>query len=296
MLPLRYPTDLGTLTDYIQIDTLEYRTNRRWGIDGNDNGGGGAGPRVGPPIILYMPNSTPSMNNPNTWQGKSFSGPIGELVGDAASGAVNATYALGGALQSGGSFSDAMGTVRDKGMSTITNIVSDLKKNAGAAVGQGITKAVGGMAGISENQMLAMSKGEIFNPNMELLYEGPRLRDFSLNFTFLPKSPAEAAVVNQIIKHFKTNSSPSNDRGGNMFGVPNVFQVTYKKDGQDHPYMNRFKRSALSDMNITYNSGLPFHSSFVDGMPVKTDMTLSFMEVDIITREDHERKNAPVGF
>ena len=181
--------------------------------------------------------------------------------------------------------------------STIRSIVEKLKKDAGPAVGQGITKAVGQMAGgASENQMLAMAKGEIFNPNMELLYEGPQLRNFSLSFTFLPKSPAEAAVVNDIIRHFKVNSSPSNDRGGNMFGVPNVFQVTYKKDGQDHPYMNRFKRSALADINVSYNAGLPFHSSFVDGMPVKTDMTLSFLEVDILTREDHERETAPVGF
>lgn len=290
MLPLRYPTDLSVATsDYIQIDTLEYRTNRRWA----DNGGGGVGDRVGPPIILYMPNSTPPMNNPNTWQGKSFSGPIGELVGGAASEVVQSVYRVGGALQSG---DNSFGGTMEAGKQSINRIVENIKNNAGPAVGQGITKAVGGMAGISENQMLALAKGEIFNPNMELLYEGPQLRNFSLSFTFLPKSPAEAAIVNQIIKHFKVNSSPSNDRGGNMFGVPNVFQVTYKKEGQDHRFMNRFKRAALSDMNVTYNAGLPFHASFVDGMPVKTDMTLSFLEVDILTKEDHERENAPVGF
>ena len=294
MLPLRYPTDLGTLTDYIQIDTLEYRTNRKWGIDGNNNGGAGAGTRVVPSIILYMPNSTPPMNNPNTWQGKSFSGPLGELVGSAATEVVQGAYKAGGILSGGGDLKSMASAAAKEGKATIMRIMDEVKGNAGPAVGQGITKAVGQMAGMSENQMLAMAKGEIFNPNMELLYEGPQLRSFSLNFTFLPKSPAEAAVVNQIIKHFKTNSSPSGDRGGNMFRVPNVFQVTYKKEGQDHPFMNRFKRSALSDMNITYNAGLPFHSSFVDGMPVKTDMTLSFLEVDILTREDHD--GAPVGF
>ena len=53
-MTLRYPLDLAGqqgVTDYIQIDTLEYRTNREWG----GNGGGNAGTRVGPPIILYMP-------------------------------------------------------------------------------------------------------------------------------------------------------------------------------------------------------------------------------------------------
>jgi hypothetical protein len=290
MANLRYPMEmLETSTDYIIIDTVKYRTNREWG----GNGGGVRGQRVGPSVILYMPNSTPPMNNPNTWQGKSFSGPLGELVGNAATGAVNATYNLGEALKSGG-FNEAMELVKRDGKSTIMGIVEKVKENAGPAVGQGVTKAVAGMAGMSENQLLAMSRGEIFNPNMELLYEGPQLRGFSLNFTFLPKSLAEAAVVNQIIKHFKVNASPSDDRGGNTFSVPNVFEVAYMNEGKPHPFMNRFKRSALSDINITYNAGLPFHSTFDNGMPVKTDMTLSFLEVDIITREDHE--GAPVGF
>ena len=285
---LRYPQELSTgSTDYIQIDTLEYRTNRAWG----NNGGGGAGTRVQPSIILYMPNSTPTMNNPNTWQGKSFSGPIGELMGEAGSRLVQESYRIGGDMKGG--LESTMESVKKV---DIMGMVNKLKDKAGPAVGQGITKVAGQMAGVtSENQMLAMAKGEIFNPNMELLYEGPQLRNFSLSFTFLPKSPAEAAVVNDIIKHFKVNSSPSNDRGGNMFGVPNVFQVTYKKDGQDHRFMNKFKRAALADINVSYNAGLPFHSSFVDGMPVKTDMTLSFLEVDILTREDHEGAQS-VGF
>ena len=292
-MTLRYPMEmLETSTDYIIIDTVKYRTNREWG----GNGGGVRGQRVGPSVILYMPNSTPPMNNPNTWQGKSFSGPLGELVGEGATSVVNTAYKAGGILQSGGSFKSMATAAAREGKGVIQNMMTQLKDNAGPAVGQGITKAVAGMAGMSENQLLAMSKGEIFNPNMELLYEGPQLRGFSLNFTFLPKSVAEAAVVNQIIKHFKVNASPSNDRGGNTFSVPNVFEVAYMNEGKPHPFMNRFKRSALSDINITYNAGLPFHSTFDNGMPVKTDMTLSFLEVDIITREDHENANNRVGF
>jgi len=292
-MTLRYPLDLAGqqgVTDYIQIDTLEYRTNRAWG----GNGGGGEGTIAGPPIILYMPNSTPPMNNPNTWQGKSFSGPLGELVGNAATGAVNVAYNVGGAVQSGKGFTAMAADAARDGKSVITGIVNKVKEKAGPAVGQGLTRAIAGFTPASENQLLAMSRGEIFNPNMELLYEGPQLRSFSLNFTFLPKNREEAAVVNQIIKHFKMNASPSGERNGNTFKVPNVFQVTYKSEGQDHQFMNRFKRAALSDVNITYNAGLPFHSTFDDGMPVKTDMTLGFMEVDIITREDHD--GAPVGF
>ena len=291
-MTLRYPLELKEgVTDYIIIDTVKYRTNREWG----GNGGGGRGQRVGPSIILYMPNSTPPMNNPNTWKGtSSFSGPLGELIGNGATKVVNTAYKAGGILQSGGSLKSMAAKAAEEGKGVITDMITQLKDNAGPAVGQGITKAVAGMAGVSENQLLAMSKGEIFNPNMELLYEGPQLRGFSLNFTFLPKSLAEAVVVNQIIKHFKVNASPSDNRGGNMFEVPNVFEVAYMNEGRPHPFMNRFKRSALSDINITYNAGLPFHSTFDNGMPVKTDMTLSFLEVDIITREDHQ--GAPVGF
>lgn len=297
-MTLRYPQELVEgVTDYIKIETLEYRTNRRWGGDGQGGRNAIGDPARGTqPVILYMPNSTPPMGNPQTWQGKSFSGPLGELVGDAAVVGVNAAYELGGTLTDSGSIQSKATKIGEAGKGAIKTLMDTLKKNAGPAMGQGVTKAIAGFTPASENQLLALAKGEIYNPNIEMLYEGPRPRGFSLNFTFLPKSVAEAAVVNQIIRQFKMSASPSNDRGGNMFGVPHIFQVSYMMNGTIHPFMNRFRRTAMSDINITYNAGLPFHSTFDNGMPVKTDMTLSFLEVDIITREDHENANNQVGF
>ena len=51
--------------------------------------------------------------------------------------------------------------------------------------------------------------------------------------------------------------------------------------------MNKFKKSALVNVVTQDNQGYKHHATFDDGTPVVTTMTLSFMEVDIVTRQDH---------
>ena len=51
--------------------------------------------------------------------------------------------------------------------------------------------------------------------------------------------------------------------------------------------MNRFKRSAMTNIGVQYNAGLDMHATFSNGFPLRTDIQLSFQEVDVITRKDH---------
>ena len=55
------------------------------------------------------------------------------------------------------------------------------------------------------NQLLARSTGEILNPNMELLFGGPTLRNFRFQFKFTPRNEKEAEQVRLIIRAFKRN-------------------------------------------------------------------------------------------
>ena len=94
------------------------------------------------------------------------------------------------------------------------------------------------------NQLMALSRGEIFNPNVELLYQGPKVRGFNFNYTFVPKSQAEAEEVNRIVMEFKKWSSPENTDNG-MFKVPHVWQVTYMTGGQQNQNMNALRKQLL---------------------------------------------------
>ena len=78
--------------------------------------------------------------------------------------------------------------------------LQEIKNAAGGVEGaQGFvtrilaSKAVGiANINITPAQILARSTGQILNPNMELLFNGPSLRTFRFQFKFVPRGPKEA--------------------------------------------------------------------------------------------------------
>jgi len=267
---LRYPSEVQS-GDFITLTPHEYRSNA----------GGGNGPAVGPPIVLYMPNSTPAMQNGQQWEKQAFQGPLGEIKRDIA-GAV-----VGGA-------SDGIG----KGMGGGYGVMNGLQaagNNVGKlpdALRQGIISKAGQIVGTSANQMMAYSRGEVFNPNIELLYEGPGLRSFGLNFSFIPKDEIEASTVSQILLNFKLWSTPEDQ--GTKYKIPAVWSVKY--GGAGSTWMNKFKRSAITNIGVQYNAGLDMHATFANGYPIRTDIQLNFHEVEVITRKDHQQNPLGGGF
>ena len=51
--------------------------------------------------------------------------------------------------------------------------------------------------------MIALHRGAVITPRMEMMLEGVGRRSFSFTFSFIPKSVQEAAVVKDIIYSFK---------------------------------------------------------------------------------------------
>ncbi|WVQ00044.1 baseplate tail tube cap [Synechococcus phage MA10] len=291
MSRLQYPLDLNPgMNDYVVFTSEEYRTNT------NDKGFGGQSVRnAGPPsqganIVLYMPTTTPVVKQGADWGQANFAGPMGQLLRNASTQAAAAIDAA------------AIPTSFEEGKAMGKKIVSETKKffEGNAPLVGGAAKQVGvgmaaSLAGIEANQLLAMQRGEIYNPNVELLYKGPKLRGFSFSFTLVPKSPAEAQAINNIILEFKKWSAPS-DTGNGMYKVPHVWRVVYMNGGALNPNMNAFKKAALTDVAVQNNQGMNMHMSFEDGMPIITTISLNFTEVDVITREDHLSSGTNVGF
>ena len=123
---------------------------------------------------------------------------------------------------------------------------------------------------------------QALNPHIEALFSSVGFREFNFSFTFAPKSRKEADEVQQIIKMFKYFSAPAYDQGGNgvFFSYPDVFNISYFNEDKIH----KFQPCALTNIQITRN---PFevNSTFYDGHPVQTQMTLQFMEIAIVTKE-----------
>ena len=211
---LRYPYEaLSSATDYLQIDILEYVpvAKNSQNIGGpsslvsapgsrrnslNNRVGyrsiGGLTNRVlkdGGTILLQIPSQVQDGNSASYGDSR-----MNGLVAAAADGASNIMNSI--------KLNDMEGSIEN-----VQNNLTGLGKQVAADAGgtDGIkdiatkfftSKAVGALGGnVSVNQLLARQSGEIFNPNMELLFNGPTLRSFRFSFKMTPRSSAEADQV-----------------------------------------------------------------------------------------------------
>jgi len=276
---LKYPQEVQAGNDFVLFSHQEYRTNSA--IVGSDVSG--TAPASGEQIILYMPNSTPGISNQNSWKDHKYEGPLGEIMrnlGVGVAGGVNSVMGGGGASVEAAldQFQKQVDAVKAKGMGAGQQFI----------VGQ-IAEAfgLGGSGALTQLQ-----RGEVYNPNVELLYEAPQLRSFSLDFIFIPKNIVEAQTVNRIIKEFKLWSSPEDN--GTMLKVPHLWNVSYKSGVGAEGFMGKFKKCALTNVVVQHNPQTDMHVTFSDGTPVVTALSLAFQETDIITRKDHE-EGGPQG-
>lgn len=281
MAMLKYPLTLNENdTDYVTFSHRKYRPNR---VPGGASGEvlGAAPPNTSNRITLYMPNSTPVSNYGNAWNNQNFAGPLGDLRR-------NAATTLGKGL-------DDLTSV--KGIDDVKEAVKKLGSNSGKTVADaidntpGIAKQIGaeiiGRALVgSGNNLLALTTGKIYNPNVELLYQGPQLRQFSFDFLFVPRSQLEADMVSMIIKEFKVWSAPGDPGEEGYLCVPDVWDISY--GGKVVGKMNKFKPCALTSISVQDNAGETLHTTFTDGTPTSTSIKMTFSEVDILTRKDHE--------
>ena len=179
----------------------------------------------------------------------------------------------------------------------IPGLTQDTQNAIKASISGAAINALG--ANVSAGSILARSTGQILNSNLELLFQGVNLRTFPFTFTFSPRNSKEADVVKAIIKSLKASMAPkAGDYNGSAQGIflksPDLFQLKYLHDGEDHPFLNTFKLCALTGMQVNYtNAGT--YASYGDGTPVNIRMNLNFKEINPIYNEDYSSDEAGSG-
>jgi hypothetical protein len=177
---------------------------------------------------------------------------------------------------------------------------------AGAAVQQGweVAKALGGNGnntdvtgtGAAILTNIALSKGPqgagnsvasglAANPKKEQVFKGVNFRTFSFDYKFFPRNSDEAKNVLNIIEQFKYHMHPEfKDNNNFVYIYPSEFDILYYIDGQENLNLHRHTSCVLTDMNINYTPNGMFNT-FSDGMPTQIDITLSFRELALLTKD-----------
>lgn len=195
----------------------------------------------------------------------------------------------------------------------ITETVNDVFGSMGTDYGS-VTASIKGIlsglavnqlgANVTPNEILARSTGQILNSNKELLFSGPKLREFGFQFTFTPRDATESERARKIIRRMKKAMSPgigeSYAEGGNQNSLflnsPHLFLLRYLKGGEDHPFLNSFKPCALKEFSVDY-SATGAYATYGDGTPVHMSVTMRFQETNPIYAEDYDNPNiSGVGY
>ena len=308
----RYPLEaLTETTDYLQFTIVEYQPTKQ--ASGGSLVGAPGSRRIGPngtkdkakkilgSIIMQMPANIQDGNAVDYGESK-----MNTLMGAAAG-------LIGSTIEGGGEALAAMVKGDKEGYEkAVSNMTGEMKNTVGTdssimdaaaqfANVKATSAAIGALGGnVSAADLLARQTGQIFNPNMELLFNGPTLRSFSFSFKMTPRSPEEAQECKNIIRSFKSNMAPKTKNTGSIGGsgmflkTPNVFELLYKKGGRDHPFLHRFKQCFLTNVSVNY-TGEGVYTTYDDATPVSMQIDLSFKELEPIYDVDYDDAGG-VGF
>ena len=141
--------------------------------------------------------------------------------------------------------------------------------------------------GVSLDQILARTQGQVLNPNLELLFNGPVLRPFNFTFKMSARDDLESKEIVKIIRFFKQGMSPQRTDANLFVKAPHTFQLQYRHRGtEDHNFLNKFKECALIGLSVNYTPENNY-ATFEDGAMVSYEMQMQFKELDPVYNEDY---------
>ena len=129
----------------------------------------------------------------------------------------------------------------------------------------------------------------VLYPIMELLFNGPQLRNFGFSFKLSPRNAREAQMAVKIIKFFKQGMSPIRSKSNFFLKAPHTFELHYKQSGSsDHKYLNKFKECALQNATVQYTPDGNYNT-YTDGVMTSYSLQLAFNELEPVYNDDYEK-------
>lgn len=280
---LRYP-DAETVekkTDYVLFEFGKYQPPfaaendpKKPGLDSYNRSASSFKPIDGSSIILQMPQDL-STEFRHDWQGKSFT-------------------SLGRAAVAGlaaGNFADAANLNNNDIFNAFTNAIAAAGLNAIPGVGGNITM----------NDISGSTRGVILNPNAEVLYEAPNLRELGMVFKMFPRNALEAKKILKICQTFRRMSSPSygvtdadvanlakgadnkdiTQQGINYIHVPKLCRFHFMSGAGLNKKLAQYKPCAITRVQVNYTPDGTY-ATYSDGSPVAIELQLGFMETKLI--------------
>lgn len=188
---------------------------------------------------------------------------------------------IGGLLAGGSSAADgSMGAVgADVGKLALRNA---LKIPGSSKMGGKVIEALGGM---NAQGVTASINKEVPNPFREQIFQQVTNRQFIFTQHFMPRSKNEAQMVKNIIEKFKFHMHPDLSDTGIFYKFPSQFDIVYYFNGEENKNLHKIATCVLERCDVKYGADNNKFASFVDGSPVEISLSLSFKEIEVMTKK-----------
>lgn len=185
---------------------------------------------------------------------------------------------------------------KDNLAEAVTTSLAGLNSALKIGVYDGVTKAVNGLTGGSAdiNQVMGGISGTIINPNVEMMYQAPDLRTFTLNFKMVPRNAKEAVEIRKICTTFRRAMLPSFGGAawlnqaknvGGLLTIPKIVQPTFMSGSSPNEYIPQYKPCVISGVTINYTPDGAW-AAYKGGSPVATNLSIDFKETKLIFEQE----------
>ena len=180
---------------------------------------------------------------------------------------------------------------------TAGDIAGAVGENAGD-VKTGVAAALAKLA--TGGNILTRSTGAVINPNMELLFKGPQLRNFGLTWKMSPRDYEESQMVKNIIRLFKQSMAVKRSESLVFLKSPNTYKLRYLTAGKrEHKFLPKIKECALTGCSVNYTPDGNYQT-YENSSMVAYEMTLNFAELEPIYHDDYSKlddnEDQSIGF
>ena len=293
-----YPLDINLRQDHLKITRYEYRREtlnasfpegveeKFAGGERKEIKGGSVLGTLKGSVILPMPKATDV--NAAEW-GKS------ELNAQGM-----AALGLANAITGQPASTDEEKKTRNEAFKQFTDQRGDnefgnaFKQGSGAIYNQIAAKMSGMLLGteLNADTLLARKGGVVLNPNAEMLFQGPAMRDFAFKYRMVARSQKEGEAIRKLIKFLKVGMAPK-FRSSTYLKSPDVFTLQYRNGPKEENILktvNRFSPGglALTSLSTDYAPNT-YWSAYHDSQPVEITVDMSFAELRPIYQQDQDK-------
>lgn len=169
---------------------------------------------------------------------------------------------------------------------------ADTGPDAGIRIGTGIaaqtirslqgSKVLGSTTSAAEQYF-----GIVPNPNISVMFKGPKLRSHGFSWSFAPRTPEESMTVQRIIRELRNRSlAKASKKGGTaILGYPDMVKITLSPNSNDGNPLYEFKTCVVDRISVSYaQNGVPVWFKGTH-LPAFISLRIELQEIEMVLHE-----------